>query len=144
MKKLLSVFLLILIVSTVQAKENPDNLLKIKGKILDGYHAEIMLFKYDTIKDGWDKIQHLQNCSNYNFKLEPDENYYIVFTNNEGTNKIMCIDAGNTGMWYKRVDISFKDNPKYAILYQYFEEYNLKYTTKSYLNSKHLKLSYNE
>jgi len=135
MKKLFSVFMLIaLCMSTLQASKNPSNSLRIKGKILDKHHADIMVFKYETATEGWHKIEHLLNRSNYNFELEPDANYYIMFSNQEGVDKIMCIDAGNTGIWYKQVDISFKNETKYARLYQYSKEYNLQYTTKNYFN----------
>lgn len=126
--------LIALCMSTVQAEKNSNNSLRIKGKILDKQHADIMLFKYEPVTEGWHKIEHVLNKTSYNFELEPDANYFITFSNYEGVSKVMCIDAGNSGIWYKEVDISFENEPRYARLYQNSKEYNLQYVKKNYFN----------
>jgi hypothetical protein len=125
MKKLISIMMLLSLTmcfvacncDEASAQTAPDNYLKVKGKILDGNTADIMVFAEDG--GTWTKVRSMKSRKSYSVKLNPEENYNIVFTSADGIKKVMKVEAGNTGMWIMHLDINFKEyTVKYARMYQ--------------------------
>lgn len=105
-------------IGCASAQTAPDNYLKMKGKVLDNRTADITVW---ADNDGdWKSVRTMKNRSKYSLKLDPEENYYIVFVDNtDGTKKVLHVDAGTTGMWIMQLDINFDQNSvKYARLYR--------------------------
>jgi hypothetical protein len=97
----------------------PDNYLKMKGKVLDGYTADITVYQ-ENDNEGWDLVRTMKSRKNYSLKLNPESNYYILFESPDGLNKVLYVDAGSTGMWIMQLDINFYSrNIKYARMYQH-------------------------
>ena len=95
-----------------------DNYLKMKGKILDGYTANITV--YQEHNGDWSPIKTIKSRKNYSFKLNPKSNYYILFESTDGLNKVLYIDAGSKGTWVVNLDINFESRHiKHARMYQY-------------------------
>lgn len=119
--RVLSIITFIGIISTdsVLGQINKQNCLYLKGKILDGYSANIELFEYNNIKKEWVSILTEKNKKKYNIKVDPLLNYQIYFKNNHGQVKVLHIDSGKRGLWFKYVDIDFNQkNLCYAKIHQ--------------------------
>ena len=113
------------------AQTAPDNYLKMKGKILDGKTADITVFQQNG--DNWTQVRTMKSRTNYSLKLNPEENYYVIFNSTDGLNKVLYVDAGSTGMWMMYLDINFEQrNIKYARMYQHptNKDYSLKVVHK--------------
>lgn len=108
----------------------PDNYLKMKGKVLDGYTADITVFQ--EIDGDWISVRTMKSRKNYTLKLNPESNYYVLFDSGDGLHKVLYVDAGTTGMWIMQLDINFdQKNIKYARVYQHpTNGYNFKVVHK--------------
>lgn len=103
----ISLLITVLSIGIVSGQSNPQNYLKIKGKILKGYFADIDVFCYIHNSEEWHKINSKSNKSNYSIRLDPKSNYQIYFTSNQGQTKVLHVDAGHSGMWIKEIDVDF-------------------------------------
>lgn len=140
MKKFISIMMLFAFTAILvgcdcgkaSAQTAPDNYLKMKGKVLDGNTADITVFQLND-NEGWDKVRTMKSRKNYTLKLNPEENYYVIFESPDGLMKTMHVDAGHTGMWIMQLDIDFDiRNIKYARMYQHpTKGYNFKVVHKS-------------
>jgi hypothetical protein len=114
-----------------------DNHLQIKGKILNGYSADITIYEYSGFNEEWVLVYDKKNKGNYNLKVNPQVNSQIHFTNNIGEVKILHIDAGKKGTWEKIIDIDFnRKSIKYVKFYQVVNDYNLQRVSKRYICTK--------
>lgn len=100
-------FIAFLASDSVLGQSDQQNYLNLKGEILNGYSADIELFKYVITSNEWISIYYKRNKVKYNFKLDPQFNYQVFFLSNQGQIKVLHVDAGEKGIWTKEVDIDF-------------------------------------
>ena len=132
-----------ILIGSASGQSNPQNYLLLKGKVLNGYTAEIAAFQYFDDTGKWDMIYSKKNKTYYSFLLNPQQNYQIFFLSNDGQVKVLHIDAGNKGMWEKEVDVDFdKVNIKHAKIYQALSrsEYNIVMVSNEYINEEQNKM----
>jgi outer membrane lipoprotein-sorting protein len=107
----------------------PDNYLKMKGNVLNGKTADISVFQEDGLE--WTQVRTMKSRKSYLIKLDPEQNYYVIFESPDGLRKVMYVDGGSTGMWVMQLDIDFsKTSIKYARMYQEKEDYSFKVVHK--------------
>lgn len=134
MKRLYSIATIISIifatVTTVFATEpaegiNANNFLKLKTHLLDdNLMVDIMVFAYDERNQEWVQTSNKHHRNNHITKLNPLFNYQIWFVDEYGNTKVLFIDKGESGPWYKIIDIDFKDNVYHAKLKQNIKKYD--------------------
>src|SRR5690606_7073441 len=123
LKSILMIFSITMIVvmgGLANAQETTQqNYLKLKGKILANYTADIQVWKYQPDKETWSMVYDKTEKSKYAIRLNPQCNYQIFFTSNKGQVKVMHVDAGNAGPWLMKLNVNFNSpNTNYAKIYQ--------------------------
>lgn len=122
----LSVVLILgaIVMGSCSAQES-TNYLKIKGKILNEYTADVYVYVQDEVTDKWVRTTAKRNKSKYNLRLATDKNYQIFFIGNGAPTKIVHIKSGETpGMYHIQLDIDYTDcKERYACLYQENDNY---------------------
>lgn len=138
----ITVFFLVITIGSVSGqsvKLDQQNCLILKGKILNGYTAEIAVFQYFYNTGKWVMMYSKKNKTRYSLQVNPQLNYQIFFLGNNGEVKVLHIDAGNKGMWEKEVDIDFDlSNLKHAKMYQIpnKKDYHLVIVSNDYMSIK--------
>ena len=138
---LIITFIGIITTDSVLGQTNQQNCLKIKGKIINGYTAEIAAFQYSDNTSKWVMIYSKKNKTNYSLVLNPQLNYQIFFLSNNGQVKVLHIDAGDKGMWEKEVDVDFdKAYIKHAKIYQAHKknDYSIVMVSNDYVNQNQM------
>lgn len=102
-------------VGTSHAQE-PENYLKLKGKVLNEQRADIVI--YAQSNDEWVECSSKSNKSKYSLRLSTNKDYKIVFTYSDDATKTLFVKSGDPGMYLEFIDIDFKNknsNKKYML-----------------------------
>lgn len=115
------------------------NTLHIHADIMNGVKADIMIFSFDAENCAWVKTYDKTDSKTLRKILDPTVNHQIWFTNPEtGYCKVLFIDAGDPGPWFKPMDIDMNDlSFTYGRLYQDPDnptDYQLAKVDRSYTN----------
>jgi hypothetical protein len=145
LKAILMILSTVLIVGAVvigsanaQSETNQTNYLKVQGKILADYTADIQVWEYQPGDETWVKVYDKSNKTKYSIRLNPQLNYQIRFTSNEGHMKVMHVDAGVEGPWYMKLNINFNQYKlNYAKMYQNTDKTHYLFTSvdRYYVNT---------
>lgn len=120
-------------VGSCSAQES-NNYLKVKGEILNGYNANIVVYTLNADSDQWEEIAQRKVSKKYRLRLATDKDYLVLFVNDDGDGKAMKIKSGDPGTYLEYVDINFDNvNDLEAYLYQ-SDEYTYAFSTEP-LNS---------
>jgi len=104
----------------VNAQETTqENYLKVQGKILGDYTANIQVWENNPKEGAWQKIYEKSDKSKYSVRLNPQLEYQIYFISNLGRVKTIYVDAGEAGPWLMKLNINFDAlSTNYAKIYQ--------------------------
>ena len=96
-----------------------DNILSIKGVILNDVKATITTFYWDDIDCAWFKYEKLITKNSYSVMLNPVTDYQIWYQDEAGHIKVVYIAKGESGVWMTKVNINFEaETDLYAYMYQ--------------------------
>lgn len=78
--------------------------------VLHGIKADIMIFTFDDEACDWVKTYEKSAVKRLHKRLDPTLNHQVWFTDPAtGYTKILYIDAGDSGPWFKPLDLDFND-----------------------------------
>ena len=99
--------------------QSGSSFLTIKGDVTGDCKADIQVFQYVDSTDSWVSTIEKSNKSKFKFTLDPRKDYQVWFTNDTGLTKILYVESGNAGPWFKRLDVDFSPSCiLYARMYQ--------------------------
>jgi len=99
---------------------NKDNILIVKGNILNDVKATITSFYYDDIDCAWHKYETVTSKNKYSMLLNPLTDYQIWYQDEAGHTKIMYIEKGESGIWQCQVHLDFEAKTElFAYMYQF-------------------------
>ena len=115
---------LIVFTSCSAIKLEHTKTLQLEGKICN---EEIVNIDFYIYSNGvWLGEESKTGASKYEYQFDIEKDYIVVFVTNLGQEKILYIKHGIIDHWRGRLNISFKNNTKYAYLYQKNEnEYDI-------------------
>lgn len=151
MKNLLTVLIGVFIMANTQVYSIDINLskkhrlftFKLQGKIISNKRARIQVFELNEPNETWISIYKKENIRKYSFLLNPVKTYQIWFANDQST-KIITIEKGKEGNWYKYLDVVLLNTQEtiYGLMYQKDDEYMVKQIDCGYFTVTLSSLSY--
>jgi len=97
-----------------------DNILVLKGTIMNDVHAVITTFYYDNVDCAWHKHEVLNVKNKYSMLLNPTADYQIWYQDGAGHTKIIYIKSGEGGIWQSNIHIDFEaETELFACMYQF-------------------------
>jgi hypothetical protein len=100
---------------------NPNNYLRLKGKVLNEDKVSIRVFEYNDSTQTWKETKHIKKSFRYDIYVDPTKHYQIWFANKYSTKKLYVL-KGHPGPYFFELDVDF-DNPVHAQIQQ-TEDYN--------------------